>query len=77
MTHVPGPRAGREERLRARFPGCDAIVYGHTHVPQVERVGGVWVLNPGSPTERRSSPVRTMLELRVDGGIEPVLVRLA
>jgi hypothetical protein len=77
MAHVPGPRAGREERLRARFPDCDAIVYGHTHVPQVERVGGVWVLNPGSPTERRSSPVRTMLELRVDGGIEPVLVRLA
>jgi putative phosphoesterase len=77
MTHAPGPRAGREERLRTRFPGCDAIVYGHTHVPQVERVGGVWVLNPGSPTERRSSPARTMLELRVDGGISPLLLELA
>src|ERR1700712_4173274 len=41
MVHIPGPRAAREERLVARFPGCDAIVYGHTHVPQVERHGGV------------------------------------
>jgi uncharacterized protein len=78
MTHVPGPRAGREERLRARFPGCDAIVYGHTHLPQLERHGGVWILNPGSPTERRRAPARTMLELRIAGGsLEPVLVTVA
>ncbi len=77
MTHVPGPREGREERLRARFHGCDAVLYGHTHVPQVERVGGVWILNPGSPTERRSSPTWTMLELRVARGeIHPDLIHL-
>ncbi len=77
ITHVPGPRAGREERLAARFPGCDAVVYGHTHVPQAERHGGVWILNPGSPTERRSSPARTMLLLRVEAGaLEPELVEL-
>jgi uncharacterized protein len=66
MVHIPGPRVGREARLVARFPGCDAIVYGHTHVPQVEEHEGVWILNPGSPTERRSSPERTMLELAVE-----------
>lgn len=78
LTHVPGPRAGREERLAARFPGCDAVLYGHTHVPQVERRGEVWILNPGSPTERRSSPTWTMLELRIaDGRLEPLLVTLA
>ena len=77
MVHIPGPRAGREERLVARFPGCDAIVYGHTHVPQVERHGGVWILNPGSPTERRSSPERTMLELDLGGpDLAPALVSL-
>ena len=77
MTHVPGPREGREERLRGRFPGCDAVLYGHTHVPQVERVGGVWILNPGSPTERRSSPTWTMLELRIaDDEIQPDLIHL-
>ena len=77
MAHVPGPRVGREQRLRARFPGCAAVVYGHTHVPQVEEHEGVWILNPGSPTERRSSPTWTMLELRVeDGRLEPALIDL-
>jgi putative phosphoesterase len=77
MVHIPGPRAGREARLLARFPGCDAIVYGHTHVPEVERVDGVWILNPGSPTERRSSPERTMIELVVKGRkVAPTLVSL-
>lgn len=73
MVHIPGPAEGRAERLIARFPGCDAVVYGHTHLPQVERVGGVWILNPGSPTERRRAPEKTMLEL-VDSA--PTLVSL-
>ncbi|HEY0417375.1 MAG TPA: metallophosphoesterase family protein [Gaiellaceae bacterium] len=77
MVHVAGARAGREARLTARFPGCDAVVYGHSHEPQVERVGEVWILNPGSPTERRRAPARTMLELCVrDGRVAPELVDL-
>jgi uncharacterized protein len=77
MVHIAGPRAGREARLAARFPDCHAVVYGHTHVPQVERFQHLWVLNPGSPTERRSAPAHSMLMLRVDGeAIEPELVRL-
>jgi putative phosphoesterase len=75
LVHVAGPREGREARLLARFPECGAIVYGHTHLPQVERHQGVWVLNPGSPTERRRAPARTMLELTVRAGsIEPRLI---
>ena len=38
---------------------------------------GVWILNPGSPTERRSAPARTMLELVVTGrNVAPTLVSL-
>jgi uncharacterized protein len=78
MIHVPGPRAGREARLAVRFPGCHAIVYGHTHVPQVERYEDTWILNPGSPTERRSAPRHTMIVLRVEGAaVEPELVDLS
>lgn len=78
MIHIPGPRAGREARLAVRFPDCDAIVYGHTHVPQVERHEGRWILNPGSPTERRTSPRHTMIVLHVDGPtLEPELVELS
>jgi putative phosphoesterase len=67
MVHIPGPRVGREARLAARFPDCDAVVYGHTHVPQVERFQHLWILNPGSPTERRSAPAHSMLLLSVKG----------
>lgn len=77
MIHIPGPRVGREARLAARFPDCDAVVYGHTHVPQVERFQHLWVLNPGSPTERRSAPTHSMLLLTIKGTrITPELVTL-
>jgi putative phosphoesterase len=77
MVHDAGPRAGREARLSARFEDCDAVVYGHTHVPQLERFQHLWVLNPGSPTERRGAPVHSMIVLRVKGSrITPELVTL-
>jgi putative phosphoesterase len=77
VVHIPGPAAGRGERLRRRFPGCDAILFGHTHLPLVEREEGVWLLNPGSPTERRRGPFHSFLLLRVEGArLRPELVRL-
>ena len=42
------------------------MVYGHTHLPQVERHGGAWILNPGSPTERRRAPFPSLIELEVE-----------
>jgi uncharacterized protein len=77
MVHIPGPASARAARLRAKFPECDAIVYGHTHQPEVTRDRGVWILNPGSPTERRRAPSHAMLVLEVEEGeIRPELVEL-
>jgi uncharacterized protein len=77
MVHIAGPRVGREERLVSLFPGCDAVLYGHTHVPQAEQHQGVWILNPGSPTERRRAPQRSMLVLDIGTeGLEPQLIAL-
>ena len=77
MVHDAGPRLGREGRLAVRFEDCEAVVYGHTHLPQAERFQHVWVLNPGSPTERRSAPVHSMIVLRVRGRrITPELLTL-
>jgi putative phosphoesterase len=77
IVHDGGPAAGRRERLARRFPGCAAVVYGHTHVPEVARAGDVWILNPGSPTERRRAPGHSLLELEIaDGRVEPELIRL-
>jgi uncharacterized protein len=77
MVHIPGPAAGRSDRLLRRFPGCDAVLFGHTHLPVVDRERDVWILNPGSPTERRRGPFHSFLLLRVRGRlITPELVRL-
>jgi putative phosphoesterase len=67
LVHIPGPSAGREERLVSWFPDCAVVVYGHTHVPQLAQHRGVWILNPGSPTERRRAPTRSMASLEVAG----------
>jgi putative phosphoesterase len=78
ITHVPGAAGGRAERLAARFPGCDAVIFGHTHLPVVERHARRWLLNPGSPTERRRAPYPSMLVLEIDAGeIRPELVDLS
>ena len=74
LVHIPGPRAGRAERLTSWFPDCDAVVYGHTHVPEVSRHDGTWILNPGSPTERRRAPARSFIVLGVP--LAPRLVEL-
>jgi putative phosphoesterase len=77
LVHDAGRWNGRAERLVAAFPGCDAIAYGHSHVPELTRHGGVWILNPGSPTERRRAPQRTLIALDVvDGALRPRLVAL-
>ncbi|MBV9165044.1 MAG: metallophosphoesterase family protein [Solirubrobacterales bacterium] len=61
MIHDAGPKNGRIARLRAHFPDCDAVVFGHSHLPVHERdESGFQIFNPGSPTERRRAPERTM-----------------
>jgi predicted phosphodiesterase len=42
-------------------------------MPEVELAGDVWIVNPGSPTERRRAAVHTMAVIR-DG--QPALVEL-
>jgi len=77
MVHVAGPRAGRRDRLVARFPDCEAIVYGHTHIPELTRHSAVWILNPGSPTEQRRADARAMIVLELEHGrVAPRLVEL-
>jgi hypothetical protein len=69
IVHDAGPRHGRAERLVARFPECGAIVFGHSHLPEAAVHDGVWILNPGSPTERRRAPTHTMIRLELTGGV--------
>lgn len=70
VTHDPGPAGGRLERLRRRFPEAGAVIFGHTHAPEYRvAADGFFILNPGSPTERRRQPRHSMAELVVSGPI--------
>lgn len=61
IVHDSGPARGRLARLRSRFPDADAVIFGHSHIPLHERdQEGFQIFNPGSPTERRRAPARTM-----------------
>jgi putative phosphoesterase len=68
MIHAPGPSAGRLARLRAAFPDCQAVVFGHTHMPEHGEQDGFQIFNPGSPTERRRAPGHTMGLARITDG---------
>src|SRR4051794_41438302 len=62
LVHDAGPAKGRLARLRAAFPDCAAVVFGHSHIPLLERdeASGFQIFNPGSPTDRRRQPEHTM-----------------
>jgi putative phosphoesterase len=69
MIHDSGPRAGREGRLRRRFPASDVVVFGHSHIPWDETgLDGQLLFNPGSATQRRSQPHRTLGILELANG---------
>ena len=68
LVHDAGPAAGRLRRMRMAFPDCDAVVFGHSHIPLHEEEGGFQVFNPGSPTDRRRQPRHSMGIARVDEG---------
>jgi hypothetical protein len=73
-----GPGRTTRDRAVAAFPNDppDVIVFGHSHIPLVERSEGTWLVNPGSPTDRRRQPAFSYALLRIDGGrAAPELVR--
>lgn len=77
LIHDSGLRKGRLSRMRKRFPEHDAVIFGHSHLSLHEQGDGFQIFNPGSPTERRRSPFKSMGRAEVKGsGIRFELVEL-
>ncbi|MEO3743369.1 metallophosphoesterase [Plantactinospora sp. B5E13] len=76
VVHETGPAGGRERRCAARFPDCDVLVFGHSHIPWDSIApGGLRLLNPGSPTDRRRQPYATYLTATAsDGRLDTVVL---
>jgi uncharacterized protein len=70
VVHKTGSKSGRELRCDARFGGlADVLVFGHSHIPwDTTTPGGLRLLNPGSPTDRRRQPYATYLTATAEGG---------
>lgn len=70
VVHETGGREGRARRADAAYGAdTDLLVFGHSHIPwDTTTPGGLRLLNPGSPTDRRAQPVATWMSVRLTAG---------
>lgn len=61
----------RLQDLLEAYPDVSVIVYGHTHLPLVEREEGKLVVNPGSAGQRRFGRRVTAALLALERGRSP------
>ena len=69
VQHIVDPHrleASLRERLKRIEP--DVVVFGHTHEPFCETLGGILFLNPGSVTRPRGGTQPSMVRMTIDNG---------
>ena len=79
VVHGSGAPQGILERIRSEFKNdqVDAIVFGHSHQPLIERAGRILFFNPGSPNDTVRAPYCSYGILKVTGkNIEAQIIRV-
>lgn len=81
ICHGSGPPQGIRTVVRAAFKDLDPlpeiILYGHTHSPDDTEEDGIRFINPGSPTDMRFAPFRSVAVLGLSpGNVYFELIRL-
>jgi hypothetical protein len=61
--------AGKEEN-------ADLILYGHTHIPSIEKKDGMIFLNPGSPSMPRGRHKRTFAIVEIGDKIKADIIEI-
>lgn len=71
MTHGDGARKSTLQRALDAFASesVDVILFGHSHVPYCATHGNVWLINPGSPTDKRRMPQYSWCLLEIREGL--------
>ena len=66
--HTYGVKNGTERLVkRAKELSADAALFGHTHLPLVEKKDGIWVANPGTASGCRTGN-KTFLLIEAENG---------
>ncbi len=76
LTHGKYKIDVQRQMIRQEFDDVDLIIYGHSHTPFWGREGGVFFLNPGSPTDTRYAPFNSVAILEVGDELKAEIIRL-
>jgi uncharacterized protein len=69
VVHETGDAKNRALRCDRAYGDADVLVFGHSHIPwDTVTPGGLRLLNPGSPTDRRRQPHCTFMTLTAREG---------
>ena len=70
LIHGDGTRKTTLERPLGAFAGdaVDVILFGHRHSPYCKLHGDVWLINPGSPTDKRRNRSYSYAVLEIVNG---------
>lgn len=61
---------------RAQTVGADIALYGHTHIPKIEYINGIYLINPGSiGHSRETNNSYCIIDIK-DTGILPSIVKI-
>lgn len=71
VMHGWGAPDGLSDKIREKFSSntVDCIIFGHSHRPYDKIEDGILMFNPGSPTDTRFAPKRTIGILHIDDTI--------
>ncbi len=78
IMHGWGSPRGLEHKVRREFAGetPDVLVFGHSHQAANTVRDGVLLFNPGSPTDTRFAPQKTVGVLTIDGTVSGKIISL-
>jgi len=64
------------DRALEAFDGeeLDLLIFGHSHIPYLKRHGEMWVMNPGSPTDRRKNLYYSFGIVELKKQLDPELI---
>jgi putative phosphoesterase len=66
----------QREMIMKEFSAVDIIVYGHSHAPFWGKVGDIYFLNPGSPTDKRHAPYNSVAILHIGDELKAEIIRI-